>query len=214
GLAPGGEPPARLLHRTDGGARTTGRMGNQLQPAARAGERRGSATALSTDGDRRRDRRGLSSDRRLPRSERTGPRAGGRRPARWGLDGIAPDFNNRLLPEDWPRFMPLSQNAITRVPALEKGDVVKLINGPEAFTPDNEFLLGESAVRGFYVAAGFCAHGIAGAGGMGAAMAEWIIDGEPSLDLWKMDLRRFGGQYRSQAYTRARTVEAYSTYYD
>src|SRR5207248_1484281 len=83
----------------------------------------------------------------------------------WGLAGIAPDFNNRLLPEDWPRFMPLSQNAITRVPALEKGDVVKLINGPEAFTPDNEFLLGESAVRGFYVAAGFCAHGIAGAGG-------------------------------------------------
>src|SRR5439155_498019 len=99
-----------------------------------------------------------------------------RDPAPWGLAGIAPDFNNRLLPEDWPRFMPLSQNAITRVPALEKGDVVKLINGPEAFTPDNEFLLGESAVRGFYVAAGFCAHGIAGAGGMGAAMAEWIID--------------------------------------
>ncbi|TMF60327.1 MAG: FAD-dependent oxidoreductase [Chloroflexi bacterium] len=135
-------------------------------------------------------------------------------PAPWGLAGIAPDFNNRLLPEDWPRFMPLSQNAITRVPALEKGDVVKLINGPEAFTPDNEFLLGESAVRGFYVAAGFCAHGIAGAGGMGAAMAEWIIDGEPSLDLWKMDLRRFGSQYRSQPYTLARTVEVYSTYYD
>ncbi len=124
-----------------------------------------------------------------------------RDPAPWGLAGIASDFNNRLLPEDWPRFMPLSQNAITRVPALEKGDVVKLINGPEAFTPDNEFLLGESTVRGFYVAAGFCAHGIAGAGGMGAAMAEWIIDGEPSLDLWKMDLRRFGAQYRSQAYT-------------
>src|SRR5207244_761350 len=82
---------------------------------------------------------------------------------------------------------------------------------PEAFTPDNEFLLGESAVRGFYVAAGFCAHGIAGAGGMGAAMAEWIIDGEPSLDLWKMDLRRFGGQYRSQAYTLGRTVEVSST---
>ena len=134
-----------------------------------------------------------------------------RDPAPWGLAGIASDFNNRLLPEDWPRFMPLSQNAITRVPALEKGDVVKLINGPEAFTPDNEFLLGESTVRGFYVAAGFCAHGIAGAGGMGAAMAEWIIDGEPSLDLWKMDLRRFGAQYRSQAYTLARTVEGYST---
>jgi len=137
-----------------------------------------------------------------------------RNPAPWGLSGIAPDFNNRLLPEDWPRFEPLSQNAVTRVPALERGEVVKLINGPEAFTPDNEFLLGESAVRGFYVAAGFCAHGIAGAGGMGRAMADWIIDGEPSLDLWKMDLRRFGSQYGSQAYTLARTIEVYSRYYD
>ena len=137
-----------------------------------------------------------------------------RNPAPWGLSGIAPDFNNRLLPEDWPRFEPLSQNAIIRVPALERGQVVKLINGPEAFTPDNEFLLGESSVRGFYVAAGFCAHGIAGAGGMGKAMADWIIDGEPGLDLWKMDLRRFGSQYRSQVYTRERTTEVYSTYYD
>ena len=137
-----------------------------------------------------------------------------RNPAPWGLSGIAPDFNNRLLPEDWPRFEPLSQNAIARVPPLERGEVVKLINGPEAFTPDNEFILGESSVRGFFVAAGFCAHGIAGAGGMGKAMADWIIDGEPGLDLWKMDLRRFGGQYASQAYTLARTVEVYSTYYD
>ena len=137
-----------------------------------------------------------------------------RDPFPFGLDGIAPDFNNRLLPEDWPRFEPLSTNAMTRVPALERGDVVKLINGPEAFTPDNEFVLGESSVRGFYVAAGFCAHGIAGAGGMGRAMAEWIIDGEPSLDLWKMDLRRFGAAYRDRAYTLVRTVEVYSTYYD
>jgi 4-methylaminobutanoate oxidase (formaldehyde-forming) len=137
-----------------------------------------------------------------------------RDPAPFGLDGIAPDFNNRLLPEDWPRFEPLSTNAITRVPALERGEVVKLINGPEAFTPDNEFVLGESSVRGFYVAAGFCAHGIAGAGGMGRAMAEWIIDGEPSLDLWKMDLRRFGAPYRNRDYALARTVEVYSTYYD
>jgi len=137
-----------------------------------------------------------------------------RDPAPFGLDGIAPDFNNRVLPEDWPRFEPLSQNAIKRVPTLEHGDVIKLINGPEAFTPDNEFVLGESSIRGFYVAAGFCAHGIAGAGGMGRAMAEWIVDGEPSLDLWKMDLRRFGAPYRNRDYTLARTIEVYSTYYD
>jgi len=137
-----------------------------------------------------------------------------RNPAPFGLAGIPADFNNRLLPEDWPRFEPLSENAVSRVPALEHAEVVKLINGPEGFTPDNEFVLGESAVRGFFVAAGFCAHGIAGAGGMGNAMAQWIVDGQPQLDLWKMDLRRFGNQYRSQAYTLARTTEVYSTYYD
>ncbi|MDQ6883495.1 MAG: FAD-dependent oxidoreductase [Candidatus Dormibacteraeota bacterium] len=137
-----------------------------------------------------------------------------RDPAPFGLGGIPGDFNNRLLAEDWPRFEPLSENAVMRVPALERAAIVKLINGPEAFTPDNEFVLGESPLRGFFIAAGFCAHGIAGAGGMGKAMAQWIIDGRPELDLWKMDLRRFGGQYRSQAFTLARTREVYSTYYD
>src|SRR5205809_2559287 len=137
-----------------------------------------------------------------------------RDPAPWGLDGIARDFNNRLLPEDWSRFEPLSQNAIKRVPALEHGDVIKLINGPEAFTPDNEFILGESTVRGLFVAAGFSAHGIAGAGGLGRQVAQWIVDGEPELDLWTMDIRRFGAQYRSRAYTLARATEVYATYYD
>ncbi|HSO93295.1 MAG TPA: FAD-dependent oxidoreductase, partial [Candidatus Dormibacteraeota bacterium] len=137
-----------------------------------------------------------------------------RNPEPFGLEGIAADFNNRLLPEDWARFEPLSENAIRRVPALERAEIVKLINGPEAFTPDNEFILGESGARGLFTAAGFCAHGIAGAGGMGRALAEWIIDGRPELDHWKMDIRRFGSQYRSQAYTLERTVEVYSTYYD
>ena len=137
-----------------------------------------------------------------------------RNPAPFGLQGIAADFNNRLLPEDWARFEPLTQNAVERVPAFERAEIVKLINGPEAFTPDNEFILGESSVRGLFTAAGFCAHGIAGAGGMGRALAEWIIDGRPELDLWKMDVRRFGSQYRSRAYTLDRTVEVYSTYYD
>jgi 4-methylaminobutanoate oxidase (formaldehyde-forming) len=137
-----------------------------------------------------------------------------RNPDPFGLQGIASDFNNRLLPEDWSRFEPLSENAVRRVPSLERAEIVKLINGPEAFTPDNEFILGESDVQGLFTAAGFCAHGIAGAGGMGRAMAEWIIDGRPELDLWKMDSRRFGDHYRSQAYTLARTIEVYSTYYD
>jgi len=100
------------------------------------------------------------------------------------------------------------------VPCLEDADVHQLINGPEAFTPDGEFILGESDVAGFFVAAGFCAHGIAGAGGNGKVIAEWIVGREPPMDLWKMDIRRFGSQYRSRGYCLARTHEVYSTYYD
>jgi len=137
-----------------------------------------------------------------------------RDPAPWALDGVPPDFNGRLLPPDWPRFEAIMQGAVRRVPSMADAEVTRLINGPEAFTPDNEFILGESAVRGFFVAAGFCAHGIAGAGGIGQQVARWIVDGEPELDLWKMDIRRFGPQYRSQAYTLARTYENYATYYD
>ena len=137
-----------------------------------------------------------------------------RHPAAWALDGIPPDFNGRLLAPDWPRFEEIMDGAVRRVPAIGDAGINRMINGPEGFTPDNEFILGESAVRGFFVAAGFCAHGIAGAGGIGRQVATWIVDGEPELDLWKMDIRRFGAQYRSQAYTLARTVEVYATYYD
>ena len=137
-----------------------------------------------------------------------------RDPAPWSLDGIPPDFNGKLLEEDWPRFEPLLENAIRRVPALEEMEVVRLINGPEAFTPDGEFILGPTDVRGFWVAAGFCAHGLAGAGGMGKLVAEWIVEGTPSLDVWHMDSRRFGAAYTTRDYTLARTTEVYSTYYD
>jgi len=137
-----------------------------------------------------------------------------RDPAPWGLDGIPSDFNGRLLAEDWDRFDPLMRNAIVRVPSLKDAEVVRLVNGPEAFTPDGEFILGPSEVRGFWVAAGFCAHGLAGAGGMGRLVAEWIVNGRPDIDAWEMDSRRFGRHYVSREYTLARTVEIYSTYYD
>jgi glycine cleavage system T protein len=137
-----------------------------------------------------------------------------RDPAPWGLDGIPADFNGRLLEPDWDRFEPLMTNAIVRTPSIKDAQVVRLVNGPEAFTPDNEFILGPSEVRGFWVAAGFCAHGLAGAGGMGRLIAEWIVDGRPGLDTWEMDSRRFGRHYISRDYTLARTREVYSTYYD
>jgi glycine cleavage system aminomethyltransferase T/glycine/D-amino acid oxidase-like deaminating enzyme len=130
------------------------------------------------------------------------------------LDAIPPDFNGRLLEEDWPRFEEIATNSRRRVPAMDEITVTRLINGPEAFTPDNEFCLGESEVAGFFVAAGFCAHGLAGAGGIGKAMAEWIVGGEPGQDMWEMDIRRFGPHYRSPSYTLARTREVYETYYD
>ncbi|MSO42506.1 MAG: FAD-dependent oxidoreductase [Solirubrobacterales bacterium] len=130
------------------------------------------------------------------------------------LERIPFDFNGRLLEENWDRFEEIVHNSQVRVPAMADIRVTKLINGPEAFTPDNEFCLGETEVRGFFVAAGFCAHGLAGAGGIGKVVAEWIAEGEPSLDLWHMDIRRFGSQYRSPAYTHARIKETYETYYD
>jgi glycine cleavage system aminomethyltransferase T/glycine/D-amino acid oxidase-like deaminating enzyme len=130
------------------------------------------------------------------------------------VDAIPQDFNGRLLEEDWPRFEEIAVNSRKRVPVMDEITVTRLINGPEAFTPDNEFCLGESEVRGFFVAAGFCAHGLAGAGGIGRVMAEWILDGEPSTDVWEMDIRRFGAHFRSPSYTLKRAKEVYETYYD
>ncbi len=142
-----------------------------------------------------------------------------RHSAPWALDEhlvdrIPPDFNGRLLEEDWERFEEITENSKKRVPVMDEVTITKLINGPEAFTPDNEFCLGESPVRGLFVAAGFCAHGLAGAGGIGKVMAEWIVSGEPSMDVWEMDIRRFGAHYRSPSYTLKRAREVYETYYD
>ncbi|HKZ54275.1 MAG TPA: FAD-dependent oxidoreductase [Anaerolineales bacterium] len=137
-----------------------------------------------------------------------------RNPKPWGLDGIPKDFQYKLLPPDWERFGPLMENSIRRVPAVETAEIVQLLNGPEGFTPDGEFLLGPTTVKGFWVACAFCAHGLAGAGGIGKTMAEWIIGGSPEWDAWRLDVRRFGPNYASQDYIVARTVETYSRYYD
>jgi glycine cleavage system aminomethyltransferase T/glycine/D-amino acid oxidase-like deaminating enzyme len=131
-----------------------------------------------------------------------------------GLDEIPPDFNGRLLEDEWDRFEEITENSKRRVPVMDEVGIMRLLNGPEGFTPDNEFCLGETEVAGLFVGACFCAHGLAAAGGVGKVMAEWIVEGEPSVDLWHMDIRRFGAQYRSPAYTHARIKETYETYYD
>jgi len=129
-------------------------------------------------------------------------------------DQIPADFNGRLLQPDHDRFAEISENAAIRVPSIADVGIRTFINGPEGFTPDNEFCLGPTDVAGFFVAAGYCAHGIAGAGGIGKVMAEWVLEGAPPMDLWHMDVRRFGVSYRSPSYTLARTVENYESYYD
>jgi glycine cleavage system T protein len=138
-----------------------------------------------------------------------------RDPVHYDYDTIPADFNHQLLEPDWDRFMRLFDAAVERVPGFAEAEPVKLINGFEAFTPDGEFIMGETPeVRGLWVACGFCAHGIAGGGGVGKVMAEWIVEGQPFVDMAKMDVRRFAPQYRSKPLTLAQTHEIYATYYD
>ncbi|GIF67077.1 FAD-dependent oxidoreductase [Asanoa ishikariensis] len=101
-----------------------------------------------------------------------------------------------------------------RVPSLRTASIARVVNGAEAFTPDGEFLLGETAVRGFWVAAGFCVHGLAAAGGVGKVLAEWIVDGQPEYDVSHMDIRRFGPHAASRSWATAKALDAYSRYYD
>jgi glycine cleavage system aminomethyltransferase T/glycine/D-amino acid oxidase-like deaminating enzyme len=133
----------------------------------------------------------------------------------WPDGGEAPLATPRTLFEpDFDKFAESWANARHRVPALRDSEIARVVHGPEAFTPDGEFLLGESAVAGFWVAAGFCVHGLAAAGGVGKVMAEWIVDGSPEYDVSTMDIRRFGGHAASRHWATTKALDAYSRYYD
>ncbi len=135
-------------------------------------------------------------------------------PIPWALEGIPQDFHFTLLNSDWDHFEPLMEQALARVPALAQAGIKQLINGPEAFTPDGNFILGEAPeMRGFYVGCGFNAFGIASAGGAGQALAHWIVDGRAPYDLWPVDIRRFGSLHADDAWVRARTLELYAKHY-
>jgi glycine cleavage system aminomethyltransferase T/glycine/D-amino acid oxidase-like deaminating enzyme len=132
----------------------------------------------------------------------------------WGIDGIPDDFEFQLLPEDWDQFEPLMQAALHRTPVLETTEVRQLLNGPESFTPDGNFILGEAPeLGGFFVAAGFNSAGIANAGGAGRLTAEWIVGGAPSVDLWELDIRRFAGFHANRRFLAERTVETLGLHY-
>ena len=126
----------------------------------------------------------------------------------WGMAGIPAAFEFSLLPEDWDHFQVLMEEACVRIPALATAPVRRHVNGPESFTPDGRYMLGEAPeCRNFYVATGFNSIGIASAAGAGQAVAQWIAGGEPPMDLWDVDIRRFGAFQANPRYLRERTVE-------
>ena len=111
----------------------------------------------------------------------------------WAIDGVSNNFNSNLLDADFDHFLQLAEPATKRTPCLEEAGIRKLVNGPEGFTPDGDAIMGPAPeLDNVFVAVGFNAFGIAAGGGAGRMMAEWIIEGEPSLDIWPLDIRRFG----------------------
>ncbi len=132
----------------------------------------------------------------------------------WDVPTIPDNFEFQLLPEDWDQFEILMTNAIHRTPCLETAEIRMLLNGPESFTLDGNFILGEAPeVRGYFVCAGFNSAGIANAGGAGRLIAEWIIGGEASLDLWDVDIRRFAPFHTNRQHLADRTAETLGLHY-
>ncbi|MEQ1941812.1 FAD-dependent oxidoreductase [Mesorhizobium sp. VNQ89] len=139
-------------------------------------------------------------------------------PQAWetGLSGgdVPDDWEFRLFDDDYDHFEQHMTQAIARVPALERAGVKQMINGPESFTPDGNFILGSAnECKNMFVGAGFNAFGIASGGGAGWVLAQWAVDGEAPLDLWTVDIRRFSGLHRDRQWVSERTLEAYGKHY-
>jgi sarcosine dehydrogenase len=135
-------------------------------------------------------------------------------PLPWAVNGIPKPFQFQLLDPDFDHFAPMMEYATARVPALATAGVNQLINGPESFTPDGNFILGEAPeLKNFFVGAGFNAFGIAAGGGAGMALAEWVNKGVAPYDLWNVDIRRFGRPHADTDWVRTRTLEAYGKHY-
>ncbi len=135
------------------------------------------------------------------------------RPARaWGVDGVPDGFAMELLPPDLDRLQPIVEGAIARVPALGRAGIKRVVNGPITYTPDGNPLLGPARGLGnYHLACGF-SFGITQAGGAGRYLAEWIVEGEPSLELWEIDPRRYGA-HANLRYAVERCVDSYEDEY-
>ncbi|MEQ1899646.1 MAG: FAD-dependent oxidoreductase [Devosia sp.] len=135
-------------------------------------------------------------------------------PIPWTTGDVPNDWEFRLFDDDWDHFEQHLTQAIARVPALETAGVKQMINGPESFTPDGNFILGSAPeCSNMYVGAGFNAFGIASGGGAGWVLAQWAVSGEAPMDLWVVDIRRFSGLHRDREWVRDRTLEAYGKHY-
>lgn len=132
----------------------------------------------------------------------------------WSVRGVPYGFTQELLEPDFDHFESISQAAVNRTPCLATAGISRLVNGPEAFTPDGNCMLGPAPeLENCFVAVGFNAFGIAAGGGAGRMVAEWIVEGEPSLNIWPLDIRRFGQYHRSLRYDVERTKEIYGKHY-
>ncbi|MBG1233245.1 GcvT family protein [Aestuariivirga litoralis] len=135
-------------------------------------------------------------------------------PVYWAKDGIPEGFHFTLLENNFDHFEPIMELALGRVPTLANAGIKQMINGPESFTPDGMFILGEAPeLKNFFVGAGFNAFGIASGGGAGMCLAEWVAKGEAPFDLWPADIRRFGRPHFDDDWIRRRTYEAYGKHY-
>ena len=127
----------------------------------------------------------------------------------WGADGIPDDFSFTQLPEDWEHFTPYMENALQLVPELANTGIRMFLSGPEAVTPDTRYLLGETpGLENHYVACGFSGVGVGSSGGAGKALAEWMTDGAPSMDLWGVDVRRMMPFQNNRHYLQTRVKES------
>jgi 4-methylaminobutanoate oxidase (formaldehyde-forming) len=135
-------------------------------------------------------------------------------PQPWTTGDVPDEWEFRLFDDDYDHFEQHMSQAIARVPALETAGVKQMINGPESFTPDGNFILGSAPeCANMFVGAGFNAFGIASGGGAGWVLAQWVVDGEAPLDLWVVDIRRFSGLHRDRQWVADRTLEAYGKHY-
>lgn len=132
----------------------------------------------------------------------------------WGMDGIPEDFDFTTLPNDEEHMFPVFEKAIHRIPSLEDTQIQLHFNGPECFTPDDRYILGEAPeLRNFFVLTGFNSIGIQSAGGCGKVLAEWIVNGHPPMDLNDVDILRFMPFQNNQTYLHDRTVEGLGLLY-